>query len=64
MTIKEAAAHHGVSDKTIRRWIKQGLVKRIKPNVIFWIAIKIPLLYTAESTRTNQPQSNLGKEFE
>ena len=24
MTIKEAAAHHGVSDKTIRRWIKIG----------------------------------------
>ena len=26
MTIKEATAHHGVSDKTIRRWIKQGPV--------------------------------------
>ena len=36
MTIKEAAAHHGVSDKTIRRWIKQGLVNAEQIKVHEW----------------------------
>ena len=27
MTVKEAAVHYNVSDKTMRRWIKQKRVK-------------------------------------
>ena len=32
MTVKQAAAHYKVSDKTIRRWIKQGRVNAEQIN--------------------------------
>jgi excisionase family DNA binding protein len=36
VSIAEAAAHYGVSDKSLRRWIAAGLIKaeRIGPKLI------------------------------
>ena len=54
MTIKEAAVHFNVSDKTIRRWIKQKRLQAEQrnrcwfvspdPDCVSWRWIVIPML--------------------
>ena len=40
-TVKQAAAHYNVSDKTIRRWIKQGRINAEQINGRWHVQIEM-----------------------
>ena len=50
MTIQAAAAHLNVSEKTIRRWIKNGRLKASKINKRWQVCVEVDAAVDADQT--------------